>query len=130
MAVNRPMSEENIRLLGFEEPPKLLIMAGVYNRVAIALSRKDGAGFQYFAGFPRFRNSHTAARARIFLRTALLAPVQVQQNDFVSQIRVPRNRAAAAILGIARMAAANDYFELAAGAEWLRNRSSDRYCGY
>jgi len=130
MAVNGPVREEDIGLLGLEQPPKFLIMSGVDNRIPIAVRRKGGAGFEYFAGFPGFRDAHPAARARIFLRTTLLAAIQIQQDDLMSQIRVARNRAAAAILGIAGMTAANHHLELVIGAERLHKSTRERDCGY
>jgi hypothetical protein len=127
MAVNRPVCEQDIGFLGLEQPPKLLVMSRVDNRVPIALRREDGAGFQYFAGLSSFRDPYPAAQARIFFRTPLLATIQVQQDDVMSQIRVARNRAAASILGIARMAAANYDLELSG---WLCKSASDRSRGY
>jgi hypothetical protein len=48
----------------------------------------------------------------------------------MSQIRVAGNCAAASVLGVARMAAANDNLELAVGAKRLRKSAGDRNRSY
>ncbi len=66
--------------------------------LAVELPRVERPRLEDFTGLFRLGNP---GRSRVARRP--LAPVQVEQDDVVAEVRVPRDRAAATIFRIARM---------------------------
>ena len=62
------------------------------------------------AGFPRLGHAASARFGRLVGRP--LAIVQVEQDDLVAEVGIAGDGSSAAILGVARMAAADDDLEL------------------
>ena len=107
------MSEHDLGLLGLQETMELLVMSGVHDGLAVKLSGENGAGLENFAGFLGFGNADRTGVVTRFVRP--IASVQVKQNNFVTQIGVTSDGAAATIFRIAGMPAGDDHFELRLG---------------
>ena len=100
------------------------MMRSIHNRFTIALSAKAGRAFKISHAFRRFRH-RTALPLSVFSGTPFAA-IEIKQDDLMPQIGIARNRAAATILGISRMTAANDDLKLVE----LRKSTGGRDCGY
>src|SRR5947209_1985334 len=110
MVIDRPMSEHYLRVLAFQQTMKFLIVCLVHDGSAIMLSGKRGPGLKNLAS-PRglaYANGAYIMAGPV----GPIAPVEIQQHDFMVQIRIASNRAAAPILRIAGMAAGDDHFGL------------------
>ena len=88
------------------------------DRIAIDLPREEGPRLQNLASVSGLRDPRAAKGL-----TALLAVVQVQEDDFMPQVAEAGNRPAAAIFRIAGMAAGDDQLER---SSWLLSLLADR----
>ncbi len=88
-------------------------MRGIDNRPAIELSRKCRPGLQDFARLGGFGHANRRGILDRLFEVTGIAAVQIKQHHFVTQLRVPRDRASAPILGVARMPAGDNYLDFA-----------------
>src|ERR1700693_53481 len=79
--------------------------------MAVALPGEERARPEDFAGSSGFAHTRVGGSRGRRLRTALFAPVQIQERHVMARIGVARDRAAASVFGVSRMAAGDDHFE-------------------
>jgi hypothetical protein len=111
MVVDRPMGENYLRLLRFQQALKLMVVDLVHNSFAIMLPRKHRASLQNFASVGGLGYSY---RTRIVAGSVRpITAIQVKENDLMAQICVADDGPAAAIFRIAGMSARHHDFDLA-----------------
>src|SRR5678815_1973180 len=126
VAIDGPVRKQDVGLFGLDEFSKLIIAGVVDDRMAIALGGEDGSRLQNAAGFLGFRDAHVATYIRSCLRTGLFTTIQIQKRDIMSELGVARDRPAAAVLGIAGVAATDDDLKFGACARGLPCSSAKR----
>ena len=110
VVVDRPVGENDVGLLGLDDLAERLVMCRVDDRLAVRLTGVKGPRLQDLAGLLGLRHPRLA-----FGPGRPFAPIQVEQDYLVPQVGVAGDRAAAAVLGIAGMAAGDDHLEPALG---------------
>lgn len=121
VAVDWPVSKDDIGSLRLEEAGEILVMRRIDDRVAIMLSCKHGAGVKDTArilGFGR-ANSRTATKARSSAES--VAAIQVEQNDLMAEIAIAGDGSGTAAFRVAGMAA--DHHNFKRPPRGFRNRS-------
>jgi len=108
--VDRPVGEDHLGLLAFQEMVKLIVVGAIHDRFAVNLSRKGGPRLENLAGFLGFRHAHGAGVVRWLVRP--LAPVEVEQDDLVPQVSVAGDGATAAVFRVAGMTTGDHHLEL------------------
>jgi len=109
--VNRPVREEHVGPLGFDQTSKFVVVGAIDDGVRVALWGEDWAGFQNLARFPGFGYADVGGGLFRSFGTAFLASIQVQDHYFVALIGVSRDGSSAAVFGIARVASGHYHFE-------------------
>ena len=86
-------------------------MGRINDRSAVELAGVGRTGLENLAGLLGFCDTH---RLGIFQQRVFgpLAPVEVEQDDFVAQAGITGDGAAAAVFGVAGMPPCNDHLEL------------------
>lgn len=115
MIIDWPLREDDTRLFGFQQPVKLIIVRGIHHSLAVDLVCKLRLRLQNLAGPPRFGDANRTAFIRSFAGASFLAPVEIKQRDFVPQVGISGDGTAAAIFGIARVAAGHYDLQLLCG---------------
>src|SRR3954454_11481079 len=123
--VNGPVREDDIRTFGCEQPLKVVVSGGTNHGFTVNLVRKPCLSIQRLASSPRFGNTKIAANLGSSARTTLFTTVQIQQSHVMASVRIPGDRAAAAIFRIAGMSARYDDFPLLRG-RLIRGNSTSK----
>ena len=109
VVVDRPVGEDHVGPLGLEDLAERLVMLAVDHGIAVNLPREERPGLEDLARLAGLGDADAVLRL-----PGRHAVVQVEQNDFVPQVGIAGDGAAAAVFGIAGMAAGDDHLPLAA----------------
>jgi hypothetical protein len=107
------MSEDDVRLLGFQDLAELVVVGKVNDGPAIDLSRVQRTCLEDPAGFRCLIN---AATCLLGWAAGRLAVVQIEESHVMTEVGIAGDGASTAVLGIAGMAAGDDDFEFARAA--------------
>ena len=88
-------------------------MGPIDDRVAVDLTREDRSGLEDLASLRRLGHADPIPRP-----AGRDAVVEIEQDNFMSQIGIAGDGPAAAIFGVAGMAAGDDHLRLARRAGW------------
>ncbi len=111
MIINRPLRKDYIRTLAFDQTAELVVMFVVNNGLRVELPGEDWTCLENFACFDSLGSARCGgAGERRFV--GAFAFIEVKQDDVVAKVRVAGGSSAAAVFGVAGVAAGDDDLQL------------------
>lgn len=111
MLIDRPLREDQVGLLGFEQPAKTFVMVVIDDSTSVDLLSEYGSRSKDFTSFCRLCRSNRSALLHATPAAETFTSIQIKQNDFVPQSDKSRDGAGASAFRISRMSARNNDFE-------------------
>ncbi len=116
VAINGPLGEDNIRLLGAKELAKVFRALIVDHRTPVVLRREDRSSFEYAARFRRFGCTDRATLFKGFSTAVPFPAIEVEDRYIVTQVRVTGDGTSTSTLRIAGMTARDKHLQLSPGS--------------
>jgi hypothetical protein len=111
VAVDGPLGEYYIGAFRSEHASESLIVRGIDDRAAVVLAGESGTGLKTLTSIQGFGGADGGTTPEARSAAVPFTAIQVEQDDFMAQVGVARDRPGATAFGVARVTARDDYLE-------------------